>query len=78
MPAKPCLWRADEDGNWFTDCGHAFVLTEGTPRENGFEFCCYCGKPLQPDRVSPVRSWELDEYGQGLQEERRQRKESGS
>ncbi|MCR4297528.1 MAG: hypothetical protein NUV75_02060 [Gallionella sp.] len=50
-PQKPvtdtCTWSEDEDGNWFTGCGNAYIISEGTPSENKMAFCCYCGKPLQ-------------------------------
>ena len=45
-PLKPCGWAYDEDGIWQTDCGESFVLMEGTPEDNDFRFCCYCGKNL--------------------------------
>jgi hypothetical protein len=41
-----CLWRADADGNWTTTCGNEHVLIEGTPVQNFFEWCCYCGLKL--------------------------------
>jgi hypothetical protein len=43
-----CQWvGTDDDFNiWSTDCGEEFYLDEGSPRENGFEYCCFCGKPL--------------------------------
>ena len=31
---------------WQTECGHEFVFDEGTPSDNGAEFCLYCGKKL--------------------------------
>lgn len=43
---ETCGWAHDEDGIWQTDCGEAFVLMDGTPEENDFRFCCYCGKNL--------------------------------
>ncbi len=45
---KFCYWsRADEDTDmWETSCEQAFCLDEGTPKENDFKFCVYCGKPL--------------------------------
>ena len=45
-PAK-CVWKADEDGNWHTECGNLFILNDGTPADNGMKYCCYCGKPLK-------------------------------
>lgn len=41
-----CNWTEDEDGNWSTDCGNAFVLNDGTPIENKMKFCCFCGDQL--------------------------------
>ena len=40
---EECVWR-EEDGYWDTDCGHVFVINEGTPKENDMQFCCCCGK----------------------------------
>jgi hypothetical protein len=41
-----CEWEEDAEGNWETDCGHMFVLNEGTPSGNKMGYCCYCGKSL--------------------------------
>lgn len=50
-PAKllemACKWSEDEDGNWFTGCGEAFIIIDGKPSDNGMKFCCYCGKLLK-------------------------------
>ena len=48
---KYCYWsRADEDSDcWETSCDQAFCLDEGTPTENKFKYCSYCGKPLIED-----------------------------
>ena len=46
MENETCSWSQDEDGNWTTGCGGMFIVTEGTPLENGMKFCCYCGKAL--------------------------------
>jgi len=32
---------------WETDCGNCFELYNGTPAENGMQYCCYCGKALE-------------------------------
>ena len=42
-----CRWTEDEDGVWHSDCGHAFVLNDGTPSENGMRWCSYCGAKLK-------------------------------
>jgi len=42
-----CNRTQNEDGNWETGCGQMFVFEAGTPEDNKFEFCCYCGNSLQ-------------------------------
>lgn len=42
----PCGWTMDNEGWWETDCGHVFVLNDGTPSQNRMGFCCYCGSKL--------------------------------
>ncbi len=42
---EECAW-VEEDGDWDTDCGHVFMINEGTPEENEMKFCCYCGKRI--------------------------------
>jgi hypothetical protein len=45
-----CVWKfIENDGYWETDCKHTFWLDTGTPFENKFEFCPYCGKELVED-----------------------------
>ena len=41
-----CLWTVDDDGVWNTSCGQAHVFEAGTPGQNEFSFCPYCGKPM--------------------------------
>jgi hypothetical protein len=47
---KPCTWAEDSDGVWNAACPpvgeHSFCFTDEGPTENGFKFCCYCGKPI--------------------------------
>lgn len=45
-----CLWTEDDDATWGTACGQAFTIIEGTPKENGMKFCCYCGGQLEQKR----------------------------
>jgi hypothetical protein len=43
-PEMPCLWSADEDGCWLSDCGQLFTFDGGgDPLDHGFIFCPYCG-----------------------------------
>lgn len=46
-----CIWSQDgEDSDtWSTTCGHYFTLNEGTPKENNFKFCVFCGKKIKQD-----------------------------
>lgn len=48
MPAHKCTWAEDGDDSFYTtDCGHAFEVTNGTPLENDFKFCCFCGNEIE-------------------------------
>jgi len=47
-----CRW--DNDVGFFDDtriyltaCGEEFYLNEGGPMDNGFKFCCFCGKVIE-------------------------------
>lgn len=44
-----CVWHLDLDGEdcWRSGCGGAFIFENGSPKENHFHYCCYCGKPLE-------------------------------
>ena len=44
-----CEWRlCDEDANVYdTSCRNPHILIEGTPQENNYEFCPYCGKKIK-------------------------------
>ena len=44
---RPCTWTENEDGVYETNCGNLFAFNDGTPSENGFEFCPYCGRELR-------------------------------
>lgn len=46
MLTASCVWTCDEDGNWDTACGGMFILLADTPKQNGMNFCCYCGRAL--------------------------------
>ena len=41
-----CTWYGDEEGTFETTCGHLFQMIDGTPTENRFKHCCFCGKAL--------------------------------
>ena len=51
-----CIWTQqgdDENDTYETSCGEMHSITEGTPEENKFKFCCYCGKPLKQSLIPP-------------------------
>ena len=37
----------DADGNWNTGCQEIHVFISGTPHENGYVFCPYCGGKIE-------------------------------
>ena len=49
---RPCTWIENEDGVYETNCGNMFVFNDGTPSENGFAFCPYCGLELSENENS--------------------------
>lgn len=40
---KPCDWKQDEDGNWYTACYHFLSFEYSPPNEQGYKFCHHCG-----------------------------------
>lgn len=41
-----CYWAKIDDemmDYWQTSCENAFAFEDGTPIDNGFNFCPYCG-----------------------------------
>lgn len=48
---ETCKWTYDEWHDcWDTECGNAYQVTEGTPKENNMKFCPYCGKALVEEK----------------------------
>lgn len=48
-PPKTCAWEEThelEGISWQTECGHRFTIIDGTPADNEFNFCPYCGGHL--------------------------------
>lgn len=55
---KCCTWTVDDVGGddvWETSCGHSFQFNEGGPKENGLQFCGYCGERLLEAHTSWLR-----------------------
>ncbi len=44
---RTCRWSVDDDGNWDTDCAQKHILMDGTPFQNHYSYCCYCGKAIK-------------------------------
>ena len=44
-----CEWRlCDEEANVYdTTCRNTHILLEGSPMDNNYEFCPYCGKKIK-------------------------------
>ena len=44
-----CEWKfEDEEANlYLTGCQQRQLLFDGTPKENGYRFCPYCGKKIK-------------------------------
>ena len=47
LATKSCTWTEDADGNWHTGCHEIHVFISGTPQENGYVFCPYCGRKIE-------------------------------
>lgn len=59
IESAPSSDSAQSKGEWITieyyggviykcsECGHEFVLIEGTPEENEYQYCPYCGADMR-------------------------------
>lgn len=44
---KKCKWRYDSTHEkWDTQCEEAHCFFEGSPKDNNYKFCPYCGKEI--------------------------------
>ncbi len=45
--AKECVWvYNDVGGFWASQCGKSSVMTKNYPKNEEFEYCPFCGRPL--------------------------------
>lgn len=46
---KNCTWKMEDvNGDVYdTDCGNCFQFNDGSPEENKFKFCPYCGRHVK-------------------------------
>jgi len=53
-----CLWSQDDYDSdvWNTECGGVFYIVAGTPSENQFNYCAYCGGALTEELYGEERS----------------------
>ena len=42
-----CEWSEDANATWCSDCGELMEFNDGTPSQNKFKYCPYCGEILQ-------------------------------
>lgn len=46
-----CDWKqtdlGGDDDSWNTACGNKFLLIEGRPKENDYNFCPGCGRHIR-------------------------------
>lgn len=43
-----CKWKLEEEGNLYvTECENRHIVFDGTPEENGYRYCPYCGKKIK-------------------------------
>ena len=50
-----CVWKKDptnEYNVYDTLCYESFGITDGTPRDNNFKFCPYCGGKIVNEETS--------------------------
>jgi hypothetical protein len=55
-----CVWRQDDEGNWFADdpCSAGWQFITGGPSDNDMSFCPVCGRPLE---MVPYKNEEVDD-----------------
>lgn len=48
-----CIWSQEEEGcfDFVTSCNQDFQFYEGTPKENEFKFCPFCGKEIEEELI---------------------------
>jgi len=50
-----CTWQQDGDsdsGVYGTSCRRYFNFEDGTPEDNKFAWCCFCGKKLAQELIT--------------------------
>ena len=49
-----CFWiEIDSEDYWEAECNkNEFAFNKGSPVDNGFKFCPYCGRSMKENRPS--------------------------
>lgn len=47
---EKCAWTEDGYGLWWAACKEIYEFFDGTPTENSYKFCPYCGNVLKEER----------------------------
>lgn len=61
---QTCIWNKMEDGEegyWDTSCGTSHLFFGGTPFDNHFLFCPYCGKKLEENKNEHTQSQDTED-----------------
>ena len=53
--ADYCVWKKgynqfEDEVYWDTSCDNAFQFEDGSPTDNGFKYCPYCGRKLKEEK----------------------------
>ena len=61
-----CEWVYDEYHDmWDTQCDNGHCFIEGTPKDNFYEYCPYCGKVLIQSKPSKLSNTKSRKAGKG-------------
>ena len=49
LESRSCVWELQDDeySIYETQCKHGFLVVEGTPANNNFKYCPYCGGKIK-------------------------------
>ena len=51
---KYCFWKIDAvDGGYKTWCNRKHEFTDGTPQDNRYKYCPFCGKQIVDRSTDP-------------------------
>ena len=51
------MQETEDCNDWTTSCGQCFSIIDGSPTDNKFVFCCYCGAKV----IEKPFVWEGDD-----------------